>query len=225
MDINKVLNALIAALIPTLNTALPKLIVSEKLDPWPEVLSGTDTLGKIDLEVCTASVKASYAIKNMVGLSSIVITGMTLQTVDSSKMPIVTGVMNLSATLNKSLSAKLSGGVTAKCGIVGGTEKISGTAKATGVTGSGQASFTANLALPQSCLNEVKITTLKLDYKDIEVKIDGLGFLNEFLKPLVDLIDELFGNAIKGEIAAALKPVLNDLMKDELPLCISTDEN
>jgi hypothetical protein len=226
MDINKILNELITALLPNLNQALPKYIVSEDLDPWDDVVSGSVTLGKVDLGLCTASVKASYSIKNMVGLSSIVITSMTSETFDSTNLPTVTGTLNVSAKLTKNLSAKLSGKITAACGGLSlPSASISGTAIASGVTGTGKANFTATIALPQSCFTQVKLTSLKLNYSHIEVDISGLGEFNEFLEPLVDAINALFGNAIKGEIAEALLPVLNDLLKDELPLCIAPDGN
>lgn len=223
MDVTKVLNALIAALIPTLNKALPPYIVSEDLDPWDDVVSGTETLGKIDLGICTASVKASYTIADMVGLSSVVITSMTVDTFDSANLPTVTGTLSMAAKLNKDLSAKVKGKVTAGCGGLSESVGISGKATASGVTGTGKGSFTATLDLPQSCFTEVKLTSLKLNYSKIHVDIDGLGIFNEFLQPLIDLINTVFGSAIKSEIAEALKPVLNDLIKDELPLCISTD--
>ena len=223
MDITKVLNALIAVLIPTLNQALPKYIVDEDLDPWADVVSGTDTLGKIDLGVCTASVKASYTIEDMVGLSSIAITGMTVDTFDGANLPTVTGTISMAAKLNKDLSAKIKGKLTAACGILSESASISGKATATGVTGSGKGTFTATLDLAQSCFTEVKLDSLKLNYSHIKIEISGLGIFNEFLDPLIDVINSVFGSAIKSEVASALKPVLNDLIKDELPLCISTD--
>jgi hypothetical protein len=223
MDVNIVLNALIAALLPVLNKALPPYIVSQDLDPWDDVISGNETLGKENLGICTASVKASYSIKDMKGLSSIVVTAMTVATSDSTKLPTVTGTANISAKLNKSLSAKLSGKITAACGGLSlPPVGISGTATASGVTGTGKANFSATVAIPQSCFTQVKLSSLQLKYQHIEVDLSGLGDFNEYLDPLVDAISELFGSAITGEIASALMPVLNDLIKDELPLCVST---
>jgi hypothetical protein len=222
MDTTAIVNALVDALIPTLNEELPQAIKDAGLDPWKTVAKGSDTLGKIDLGVCKASAKASYSITDMKGLSSIEITGADVTSLSGTTT--ITGTLSLSAKLNKDLSARLSGKISAKCGVISDSESISGTATAKGVTGKATGDFTATVGMPQSCLASVKITKFSLDYDDIKVKVDGLGIFNSLLDPLVDAVDALFGDAIKTEVADALRPVLNDLLADELPFCIGVSD-
>lgn len=219
MDSEELLNELIEAFIPVINKNIPKWIEDAGLDPWKEVVDGKETLGKINLGVCTAKVKASYDIKNMEGLSSLIIDNATLSNVDFSDLSKVTGDIKLNAELTSKLKADVSGKLKAECGVISESVKISGNVKATDVTGTGKGSFSADLS-GGACLTTVKLSSLSLDYKDIDVNIDGLGIFNDFLDPLVDLIDDIFGSAIKGEIANAVKPVLNSLLEDELPYCL-----
>jgi hypothetical protein len=217
MDTTAIVNALIDALIPELNQELPQAIKDAGLDPWKTVVKGSETLGKIDLGVCKASAKASYSITDMTGLSSIEILSATASNLGGTTT--VTGTLTMSARLNKSLSAKVSGKISAKCGVISDSVKISGSATAKGVTAKATGDFTATIGT-ESCITTANITKLSLDYSDIDVKINGLGVFNSLLDELVDAVDDLFGNAIKGEISDALRPVFNDLLKDELPFCI-----
>lgn len=217
-DTTTAVNALLDALLPTINQLLPPAITAAGLDPWKDVVSGSDTLGKINLGVCTASAKASYSIKDMTGLGSLQLT--SIDALSLSGTTTITGALSLAGALGKSLSAKVSGKVSAKCGMISESVGISGKATAKGVTGKGTGEFTATLGA-ESCLTAVKITTFSLDYDDIDISIDGLGMFNSLMDPLVDAVDALFGDAIKDEVARALMPVLNDLLKGELPLCVT----
>jgi hypothetical protein len=213
------LNALLVAFIPYLNKQLPPLIVSEGYDPWAKVVSGDDTLGKINLGICTAKVKASYSIKNMKGLSSLQVKTATVSNL-SGTADKVTGTLTMSMSLSSNLKADVSGSVKASCGSISEKAGISGDVKATGVTGTATGTFVADLD-GNVCMDSATISKLSLKYKDIDVNIDGLGFFNSFTNELVDAIDALFGDAIEGEISDALKPVFNDLLKDLLPYCVA----
>lgn len=217
-DTTTAVNALLDALLPTINKVLPPAITAAGLDPWKDVVSGSDTLGKINLGICTASAKASYSIKDMTGLSSLQLT--SIDALSLSGTTTITGTLSLAGALGKSLSAKVSGKINAKCGVISESVSISGKATAKGVTGKGTGEFTATLGA-ESCLTAVTITAFSLDYTDIDINIDGLGMFNSFMDPLVDAVDALFGDVIKDEVAKALMPVLNDLLKGELPLCIT----
>jgi hypothetical protein len=221
MDITGLLNGLIANMLPALNKTLSTRIVNAGLDPWPNVDAGSKTLGEIHFHHVDASVTASYAITDMVGLSSMVMTALTVETVDSSKLPTVSGTLDFAATVNAPLSAKVSGEVEAKVEPFHESQGISGTVTATGVTGTGVMDFTATLSFPQSCFTQLTLTTLTLDYADITVRIDDLGVFNDFIKPLTDVINDLFGNDIKTKISDALPPVLNDAIAANLPFCVS----
>lgn len=224
MDTIKVLDALLTALVPVLNQAIPQYIKNNDLDPWKDVYSGKETLGKIDLGICKASAKASYSIKDMKGLSSLVITEMKYATRDESQYPTVKGTIDMRVVLNSNLSAKVSGKITAGCGGINQSVSISGKATASGVIGTGKIVYTAQLGVPQSCYTEMKINDLTLMYNDIDVEIKGLGMFNKYLDDLVDTVEGAFGDLIKDEIAKALQPVLNDLIKDMFPFCITVSE-
>lgn len=221
------LNALIAELLPVLNQQLPAFIVDEGLDPMETVVSGSDTLGKIDLGICKAEVKANYSITDMKGLSSLYIKSLTVTVSvinggeSTSEATELQGTVAVSAELQSSLSANVSGSIEASCGGISEKAGISGKVTAKGVTGTGTADYTATFSATQSCFSKLHITDLNLNYKDIDVSIDGLGVFNEFLQPLVDAINALFGSYIKDELSSVVKNVLNDLLDDTLPYCIA----
>lgn len=227
MDVEGMLNDLIAALLPIINQEIPAFMVSEGLDPLETVVSGSDTLGSINLGICTAKAKANYSIEDMKGLSSLIIESLEI---DTSKIngdesdeitTTVVGTLWVSAKLTSDLSAKVSGSIKASCGGISESVGISGKVTASGVTGKGSANFTATLSAEKSCFNELDITDLSLKYKSIDVDIDGLGIFNEFLEPLVDLINDLFGSYIEDALSPVVQKALNDLLKDTLPVCIS----
>jgi hypothetical protein len=225
MDTDAILNALLDALLPDLNAALPKAIQDAGLDPWGTVAQGSDTLGKINLGLCTAKVKASYSIKDMTGLSSIEILSATVETSTTAASGTqATGTMALKARLNKSLSAKVSGKLSASCGGISESVKISGKITAKGVTGKGKGPYAATLGVPESCLQSLELSTFSLDYSSVDISIDGLGIFNSFLKPLEDVVTQLFKDAITTEVANAVKPLLNSLIADELPFCIGVTQ-
>lgn len=215
------INNLLQALLPILNKAAPALIVSENLDPMATVVSGSSTLGKINLGICKASCKASYSIKNMTGLSSLEILTLTLDscTQDSNNPITYNGTLSLTAKLNSTLSTKVSGKIKASCSGISDSASISGTAKAKGCTGKGHATFVATIS-DQICLKSMTLSSLSLNYSDIDIDIDGLGVFNSLLDPLVDALNDLFGSYIKSDLSDVVEGVLDDLLEDELPLCL-----
>lgn len=221
MDIESVINSLLAALLPAINKQLPSFIQSEGLDPLDKVVSDDETLGKVNLGVCKAKAKASYDIKDMKGLSSMEVETLVLDSIDSQDdLSNVTGTLSLSVKLNSDLTAKVSGKVKAACGVISETASISGKVTAKGVTGKGKATFTAGISTSKSCLNDVKITSLSLDYKNVDVKIDDLGIFNDLLDPLVDAVNDVFGKYIKDALAPVVKTELNKLIDDIVPMCV-----
>ncbi|MBF0308197.1 MAG: hypothetical protein HQL56_01550 [Magnetococcales bacterium] len=221
MSVTDTLNSLLQKLLPAINLALPTIIKTEGLDPLATVVSGSDTLGKINLGICKASAKASYSITNMTGLSGMVVNSLTLLTVASSdNLSNVTGTLSYAVSDGTTLSAKVSGKIKAGCGGISDSESISGTVSAKGVTGTGTATFAADLT-GTGCLTKVVLDDLSLNYSDVDVHIDGLGVFNEFLAPLVDAIDDLFGKYIKNSLSGVVEKALDDLLDDEMPFCLS----
>lgn len=219
MEIENALNLLIDAFIPVANKQIPKLIKDAEMDPWSEDLSGKETLGEINLGVCKAKATASYKIKDMTGLSTLVLGNVVLSKLDFSDPANIKGEITLDASQTSNLVAKVSGSVKAACGFISESVGISGKVTAKGVTGKAKGTFVAIISSEKACLESVNISSLTLNYSEVQAKIDGLGIFGPLLDPLVDLIDALFGKAIKEEIAKQLKPILNNLMNDELPFC------
>lgn len=228
-DIVGMLNELIAALLPVLNEALPPFIVSEGLDPMKTVVSDTVDLGSVDLGICKAKAEASYSITDMKGLSSLYIQELTVDLtstkIDGDESTEITtevvGSAYVEAKLTSNLSADVGGSIKASCSGISEKVGISGKVTAKGVTGKGTADFTATISATKGCLTQLHITSLSLNYSDIDVSIDGLGIFNDLLQPLVDAINALFGSYIKDELSSVVKSVLNDLLKDDLlPYCI-----
>lgn len=221
MDVESIINSLLAALLPTLNKQLPAFIKAEGLDPLEKVVSDDITLGKINLGVCTAKAKASYDIKDMTGLSSLVVETLTLDTITSqTNLADVTGTLSLSVKISSDLTAKVNGKVKAACGVISEKESISGKVTAKGATGKGKATFSAGISTSKSCLNDVTITSLSLNYKNVDASINGLGIFNEFLDPLVDAVNDLFGSYIKDALAPVVKKELNEEIDNIVPMCI-----
>lgn len=226
-DVEGMINALIAALLPVINAEIPEVMVEEGLDPLEEVLSGSDTLGKINLGICTAKVKVNYNISDMKGLSSLYINSMEIDECkingDESNETITTVVGSawISVELTSDLSAKVGGSVEASCGGIDEKVGLSGKVTAGGVKGKGSTDFTVTLSAEQACFEELKITDFSLSYKDIDVDIDGLGIFNEFLQPLIDLINDVFGDYIEDALSPVVKDALNGLLKDMMPACAS----
>ncbi len=227
-DIEGMLNQFIAALLPALNAALPPFIVSEGLDPMKTVVSGSDDLGSVYLGVCRAKAEAKYSITNMTGVSSLYIETLTAEMnttrIDGDEstdtVTTVDGTMSMAAKLTSNLKADVSGSIEASCGGISEKVGISGKVTAKGVTGKGDATFTATLSVSKSCLTACHITDLSLNYSDIDITIDDLGIFNDLLQPLVDAINALFGSYIKDELSSVVKGVLNDLLKDMIPYCV-----
>jgi hypothetical protein len=228
------LDKLLTALLPVLNKALVKAIVDEKCDPLAEVAKDKKALGSVNLIICTAKAEASYAVTNMTGLSSLAITSLKASVKDASgsrkvepKPQTVTGTLDVSAKLGRNLSTKVGGKITASCGSAKESVGISGKATAKVVTGTAKANFTATLGLPESCLTKISLVknSFRLNYKDIDVDVDkDLGIFDALLNPLIDLINKVLGDKIKGEISHALEPVLDDVLMDVLPLCVNVEK-
>ena len=221
MDITKLLNEMLAQFLPQLNQELPQAITDANLDPLANVASEKKTFAKINLGICHARATGDYAIEDMKGLSSLSITAMTVKNANTSNLTDISGTISLSVKLSRKLSAKLGGGLTAKCGITHLHVGISGTASATGLSGTAMGNFNATFTLSSGrmCLTNFSLQNLSLNYTDINVKVNHLGVFNKLLNLLVDAINKLFGKAIKGEISAKLTPVLAKQISKRLPFC------
>lgn len=221
MNADPILNALLDALLPEINDSLPTALKAGGFDTWKKVCSGSCSAGKVNLGLCKATAKASYSITDMKELSSIEI--LTVK-VNTSSGPATggrwTGTMTMDAKLNKNLSAKVEGKVKASCGGLSDSAKIKGKVTGKGIKFTAKGPFEATLGTTDSCLQSLKIDTLKLDYSSIDVKIDGLGIFNSMLKPIEDAVFTLFKDALNKEIAGAVKPELNKVIKAEMPYCI-----
>lgn len=229
-DIVTSLNKALAQFVIQLNKDLPNVIVGANLDPIADVASGDITLGEIKLggkiDICTAKVIANYSVKDVVGLSSASIANITVATFDSSQAPTVTGDILFSAGVN-ALSAKLGGGITAKCGKLHDHVGISGKVTAEGLTGTGQGTYTATVGsfYPLNIsLTGMELTSLSFNYDSIDAEIKHLGVFNKFLNSLIKTITDMFGSVIKSQIGSDLQPVLNKLIKNELPFNISNGD-
>jgi len=221
MNTDGIVNALLDSFVPRLNEALPGAVRDAGLDPWKKVASGKENFGKVDLGLCKARAKAKYAIEKMKGLGSIEILTLDLEsaaTILSGDQ--ASGRVWMKARLNQKLTARVEGSISASCGAAKVKEKISGKVTVKGVGARVKVSYEATLGSPKSCLNSMDVDALSLDYDSIDVDIDGIGIFNDFLDPLEHAVTGLFEGAIRDEIAGALRPVLDDLVEDEVPFCV-----
>jgi hypothetical protein len=228
-----ILNKVIEENLPAINRKIDTEIINRNLDPMKYVISGEDTLGRINLGLCTASVKAGYDIKDLIGLSSFTIT--SLKMLDPSAQAIadsggkeigggeLTGDVWVEALLKSSMTAGVGGNVKAGCGIIKKKTGISGKVTATSVTVSGGGTFHAGVNGENICLEQLYFDQLHVDYGKLTVHINGLGFFNLFLAPLKNLILSLFKGQIRSALSGALTSILNDQFNSSLPMC--GDEN
>ena len=215
------LNKIIAAQLPAITQAAQNGIRSAGLDPMGSVVSGHETLGSIDLGIGSASVGADYSVSSLAGLSSIVIDTLAITSggTDPNDPSAVSGTVVLDAHLGQTLTARVGGGLDASLLFIHKSVGVSGQATVSGVTATGTGSFTAKISGSQLCLTRVSLSSLSLNYGGASIDIDGLGFFNSFLSPLEDLVLDALKGTIRGGIADAVRPVLNDQVNSLLPLC------
>lgn len=215
------LNAIIKSLLPKINSEIQSAIKSNHLDPWGQVAHGSDTLGSINLGICHASVRASYNVGNMKGLSSFDIKSLQISSAhqDGNNPGKLVGTVTMSGALGSNLSAHVGGGVEAKCGFIHKSVGLGGTATVKGTTVNATGSFTASIDGNKVCLNSVIISNASIDYGNVDVSIDGLGIFNSFLSPLIDVIVGLFKGQIRGAISSALTPLINKEVSSVIPQC------
>lgn len=213
------LNALISANLPTINSAIPPAIVSRGLDPMQNVTSGSDTIGSINLGICTAEAVASYVLQHLTGLSSFQINSLVVTSANADPSGTsVTGTIQLNAVLTSNISIEVGGNFKAGCLYVTPSVGISGTATVSGVSISASGDFRASIG-SQLCLTAIDVTNPALNYGNASISIDGLGILNELLSPLEDFILGLVKGPIIGLIQSAVTPPINSAIAGALPLC------
>lgn len=215
-----VLDEALDAWVDELNAALPESIKAKGYDPLKTVASGTDTLGKINLGLCKASVKASYSITDLRDLSSLQISAAAVtsvdgvDTADDQRSGTLNGTLTFTADIGSGLSADIGGSVKASACGVSLKAGISGSAKASGVTATGTASFSASRVDGKFVVDDVTFDKPHVDYGKISIHVNGLGDLNQFLDELEDLIEDVFGSYLTNELAAILRDLLNSVAHD-----------
>jgi endonuclease/exonuclease/phosphatase family metal-dependent hydrolase len=220
LDPYRAANDLAEDVLPVVNQKIAHYIRNEGVDPWANVVSGANKLGEIKIaKNVKAQAKASYSIKDMKGLSSLEISSLIIDQLDLEDDPKqVSGTIFLTAQLKENISAKVSGKIQASAVGVKVKENISGTITAKQMTGHGNGVFSASLSFRKSCMHEAELTCFNLKYKNIDVRIKGLGTFNKLMAPLVDSLEELFTGHIKKEISSAVQKELNEALSDVLPL-------
>ena len=215
---NKAVNDLIESLRPKVNKEVPAVLKDENLDPMHKVASGNDKLGKTKIaKGVKAQVKAGYSIKEMKGLSSLQITLLEVDVVNVESDE-VTGTARIQGRLTSDLTAKVSGSMKASACGISVKESISGSVTAKQVTCDAGGSFDLTLAIRGSSLDDFDVTGLTLNYKDIDVRIKGLGKFNKYMGSLVDEIANLFKGTIKGEVTKHVKRELDQAFQQIVPI-------
>jgi hypothetical protein len=215
------LNALILSKLPAINTAVPSAIRNRGLDPMINVTSGSQTIGSINLGICTADATASYVLQNLTGLStlhisSLVITSSTA-TPDGSALH---GTVQLNASLTSNLGIHVGGSFRAGCGFIKPSVGIGGSVTVSGATISATGDFDATIG-QQICLTHIGISNPGFNYGSINVNIDGLGIFNSLLGPLKDFILGQVKGPIVSLIQGAVTPAVNNALNGIFPQCTS----
>jgi len=215
------LNALIQSKLPQINSAVSSAIKSRGLDPMVNVTSGSQTIGSIDLGICTAEAVAGYVLQNLTGLStlqinSLVITSSTA-TPDGSSLH---GTVRLDAKITSNLGIHLGGSFKAGCGFIKPSVGLGGNVNISSVSISATGDFDATIG-SQLCLTHIEIKNPGLNYGNINVNIDGLGIFNTLLGPLENFILGLVKGPVIGLIQGAVTPAVNNALNGVFPQCTS----
>jgi len=219
------LNALIKAKLPEINSAVNSAIKSQGLDPMKNVTSGSKTIGSINLGICTASANASYSLQNLTGLSSFTINSLTITSATTGKDgSSLHGAVQLNASMKSNLGIHVGGKFRAGCGFLSDSVGISGSVSISTVTVNASGNFDATVG-GNICLTEIDIVNPGLNYGDINVNIDGLGIFNSLLHPLENFILGLVKGTIIDTIEKAITPPINDAIQGVMPQCTSITED
>ena len=208
------LNALIQSKLPQINSTVSSAIKSGGLDPMVNVKSGSQTIGSIGVWPLKIDAVASYNLNSLTGLStlhinSLVITSATTTPDGSALRGTVMLQANLSSDLRMQVGGAFKAGVSV--GIGGNVTISSGSLNATG-------DFEATVG-NQLCLTRIGVSNPGLNYGNVQVNIDGLGFLNSLLRPLENFILGQVKGPIIGLIAGEVTPAVNNALKGVFPQC------
>jgi hypothetical protein len=210
------LNALIRSKLPEINTALIGAIRSGGLDPMANVTSGSQTIGSIGIWPFRIDAVASYSLRQLTGLSTLFINSLVITsanaTADGSALR---GTVSLQANLNSDLRMQVGGEFKAGVAVgIGGNVTMS--AASINATGNFEATIGNQL-----CLTRISVSDPGLNYRNVQVNIDGLGFLNSLLRPLENFILGQVKGPIINLIAGAVTPAVNNALKGVFPQCTS----
>jgi len=215
------LNALIKSQLPAINTQISSAIKGRGLDPMIHVTSGSDTIGSINLGICTAEAVASYDLQNLTGLSTLQINSLVI--VSSTTNPEGTalhGTVKLDAVIKSNLNIHVGGSFRAGCGFIKPSVGIGGSIGISAVSINATGDFDATIG-SQLCLTGIGVRNPGLNYGNIEINIDGLGIFNSLLRPLENFILGLVKGPIVNLIEGAVTPAINDAIRNVMPQCTS----
>ncbi|AEV97428.1 hypothetical protein A4D02_33050 [Niastella koreensis] len=215
------LNALIKAKLPDINTAVPLAIRNRGLDPMINVTSGSQTIGSINLGICTADATASYVLQNLNGLSTLRINSLAITSIVAPKDGLsLHGTVQLNATVTSNLGIHLGGSFRAGCGFLKPSVGLGGNVTISSVSINATGDFDATIG-NQICLTHIEISHPGLNYGGVNVNIDGLGIFNSLLHPLEGFILGLVKGPIISLIEGAVTPAINNALNGIFPQCTS----
>ena len=210
------LNALIQLKLPEINTALVGAIRSGGLDPMGNVTSGSQTIGSIGIWPFRIDAVASYSLHHLTGLSALGINSLVITSANSiSDGSALRGTVSLQANFRSDLRMQVGGEFKAGVAVgIGGNVTMS--AASINATGDFEATIGNQL-----CLTRISVSNPGLNYGNVQVNIDGLGFLNSLLRPLENFILGQVKGPIINLIAGAVTPAVNNALKGVFPQCTS----
>ncbi|HUB90024.1 MAG TPA: hypothetical protein VMA74_09895 [Dyella sp.] len=216
-ELLNIVNGLLKDLLPIANPVIDGEIKDRHLDPWQNVASGTVSPGSIDLGICDATVYANYSVGNFTGLSSMSIDSLVVTNLVEQKGVLV-GNLTMAASLGKSFSGSVSGGVGAKCGFIHPSVSLGGTINVSspGATALGTITVTENNGTLS--ITAITLANLSAHTGAITVSIHGLGIFDFLIDPIADGIVNLFKPQLLSLLAGQLTPLLNREIASVLPL-------
>lgn len=220
-DLIALINEAVKEVLPGLNKNIQASIRQDGLDPMTKVISGHENAGSINLGICTAHAGVSYSLRQLTGLSSLTIESVTVCGI-SGDINSFSSSISINLKLSKDLDCNVAGKVSAGCGFIHKSAGLSGKLDASGITlsATGVLKGGASLQEQKVTIQSINVSSLNLEYKDVSVKIDGLGIFNSLLEIISSSISGIFKQYITSSLSQIITGIINEEMRSVFPITV-----
>ena len=218
-------NNMLAKQVVKINSLIGEAIIKNNLDPLKQGVN-EETSSSVDLGICTAVASAKAVIGDIVGLSSLKITTLTVKEfyIDGAEPSKISLTMKAGV-----LSGTGSVGVSAGCGFIGISPSLRAELMVESVVVEGIVLMkTSDILIDEfEGKKTLEITVLPMESSSytislglVTVNLDFLPLFGSLLDTIIDLVVEF----VKGDVAADIKdstiPIANNLLSQLFPMSV-----